>query len=221
MKTDGIILDVDGTLWNSTGIVAKAWNKAVEKANVTIDTALTAEMLQKEFGKTMKVIADDLFPAESEQTKELLMDLCCQMEHEALREMNEDITYDNVIDTIKKLSEKVPVFIVSNCQKGYIELFMEKNAVKDYIKDTECYGNTGQNKGDNMRLLVERNGLRYPVYVGDTKGDQEASDFAGVPFIFASYGFGEADRYAAKINTFSELLNIEKMECARDAALGL
>ena len=27
MKTDGIILDIDGTLWNSTPIVAEAWNE--------------------------------------------------------------------------------------------------------------------------------------------------------------------------------------------------
>ena len=31
MKTDGIILDIDGTLWNSTPIVAEAWNEIIEK----------------------------------------------------------------------------------------------------------------------------------------------------------------------------------------------
>ena len=30
MKTDGIILDVDGTLWDSTPIVAGAWTRAVQ-----------------------------------------------------------------------------------------------------------------------------------------------------------------------------------------------
>lgn len=29
MKTDGIILDIDGTLWDSTPIVAKAWNEVI------------------------------------------------------------------------------------------------------------------------------------------------------------------------------------------------
>ena len=31
MQFDALILDVDGTLWNSTGIVAKAWTKAVRE----------------------------------------------------------------------------------------------------------------------------------------------------------------------------------------------
>ena len=27
---DGLILDVDGTIWNTTGIVAQAWNKTFD-----------------------------------------------------------------------------------------------------------------------------------------------------------------------------------------------
>ena len=34
MKTDGIILDVDGTLWDSTPIVAGAWTRAVQEGGV-------------------------------------------------------------------------------------------------------------------------------------------------------------------------------------------
>ena len=28
---DGLILDVDGTIWNTTGIVAQAWNKVIDE----------------------------------------------------------------------------------------------------------------------------------------------------------------------------------------------
>ena len=38
MKTDGIILDIDGTLWNSTPIVAEAWNEIIENREAA-DTA--------------------------------------------------------------------------------------------------------------------------------------------------------------------------------------
>ena len=31
MKIDSIILDVDGTIWNTTDIVADAWNFAIDK----------------------------------------------------------------------------------------------------------------------------------------------------------------------------------------------
>lgn len=29
-KFDGLILDIDGTIWNTTGIVSVAWNKAID-----------------------------------------------------------------------------------------------------------------------------------------------------------------------------------------------
>ena len=37
-----------------------------------------------------------------------------------------NITYDGVVETIKRISERIPVFIVSNCQSGYIEVVMEE-----------------------------------------------------------------------------------------------
>ena len=66
MKFDGIILDVDGTIWNTTGVVAAAWNKAIEKLFPQV-RRVTAEILQGQIGKTMDVIADNLFPELSDR----------------------------------------------------------------------------------------------------------------------------------------------------------
>ena len=96
----------------------------------------------------------------------------------------------------KELAKTYDLYIVSNCQCGYIEQFLRKTQLEAYIKDIECFGNTGKNKGENIRLLVKRNSLKAPVYIGDTKGDCDASKEAGVPFIFASYGFGNVTEYA-------------------------
>lgn len=38
---------------------------------------------------------------------------------------------------------------------------------------------------------MERNHLQDVVYVGDTSGDFDACQKADVPFIYASYGFGD------------------------------
>ena len=84
-------MDIDGTLWNTTGVVAKAWNKAI--ADCGFDAALVnASGLQKEFGKPMNVIADDLWPALSQGQKDRLMEQCCVREQEALKENHEDIS---------------------------------------------------------------------------------------------------------------------------------
>ena len=67
MAFDGIILDVDGTLWNTTEIVAQAWNKAISRICPAVPL-VTPEQLQSQFGKIMEVIADNLFvPATPEE----------------------------------------------------------------------------------------------------------------------------------------------------------
>ena len=74
--------------------------------------------------------------------------------------------------------------------------------------DYECPGRTGLSKGENNKIIIERNQLMNAVYVGDTKGDAESAKVAGIPFIFANYGFGDVDEYQYKINSFEELLKI-------------
>ncbi|MBP5792253.1 MAG: HAD family hydrolase, partial [Spirochaetaceae bacterium] len=54
-----------------------------------------------------------------------------------------------------------------------------------------CNGDTGLLKDENIKLIVKRNGLKSPVYVGDTQGDADACAKAGVPIVYASYGFGK------------------------------
>ncbi len=206
---DALILDVDGTIWNTTPIVANAWNEAIALSGLPAKT-VNADMLKKEFGKTMDVIADDLWPELDASQKEKLMSLCCTQEQQALLQNTQDITFAGVVDTIKSLSRQIGVFIVSNCQEGYIELSMEKTGLTSCITDYECFGRTGKGKADNLRLLIDRNKIKCPVYVGDTQGDADACAQAGVPFVWAEYGFGTTESCYAKINAFSELEKILK-----------
>ena len=115
MKTDGIILDVDGTLWDSTPIVAGAWTRAVQEGGVP-ERIVTADELKGLFGRTMDVIADCLLPQLSPKERYAIMDVCCRYEHEALQDDPCHICYPGVVETIQKLSGQVKVFIVSNCQ---------------------------------------------------------------------------------------------------------
>jgi phosphoglycolate phosphatase len=202
-----IILDVDGILWNTTEVVAKAWNKAIKEVG-GIDKVITASMLRKEFGKPMNVIADDLFDGVDEKTKQLLLNKCCKYEHEELEKNTDNLLFPDVVETLEKLSHKYGLFIVSNCQSGYIELFMKKAGIENLITDHECFGNTKMSKGENIKLVIERNHLEDVIYVGDTKGDYEATVVAGIPFVFAKYGFGSSENYYLAIDGIKELLNL-------------
>jgi phosphoglycolate phosphatase len=204
---ESIIFDVDGTLWDTTGVVAKAWNKAIAEVGGT-RTVVSAAVLKKEFGKTMKAIADSLFADADEPTKERLMEKCCLYEHTALEENTENLLFPDVVETVQKLAATYRVFIVSNCQSGYIELFMKKSGLESYIQDWECFGDTSKGKGENILLLMRRNRITDAVYVGDTQGDYEATQQAQVPFIFARYGFGQVEGCDQAINGIKELLEL-------------
>lgn len=209
MDFDGLIFDVDGTIWNTTPVVADAWNLAIDN-NFPGVPHVTADILKTQFGKTMDVIADNLFPMLSREEKDRLMDFCCEQEHIALESNNKDLTYSGMLNAFETLSKKYPLFIVSNCQSGYIEIVVEKTGIKPFIKDFECFGDTGKEKWENIKLLIQRNNLNNPVYIGDTNGDYESCKKANIPFIWAEYGFGKPDdnKYYGKIGSISELEKI-------------
>ncbi|MFQ8901468.1 MAG: hypothetical protein ACLR7D_05805 [Lachnospira eligens] len=63
------------------------------------------------------------------------------------------------------LSKKYPLYIVSNCQDGYIESFLTAHLMSDFFKDTECWGRTFLPKSESNKILIERNiNSKNPVY---------------------------------------------------------
>ena len=206
---DAIILDVDGTLWDTTGLAAEVWTRAAKTCGFE-DKVITADQLKQLFGKPMDVIVNAIFPGVDQATADRIFTLCCEYEEEMLDNLKEDLTYEGVVDAIK--NSDLPVAIVSNCQSGYIEQFMANTDTTDYVVDTECFGNTGEGKAENLRRIIARNGWEHPVYVGDTAGDLQACQDAGVPFIWCSYGFGQIDpRDAIGVaDTFADVWDIIK-----------
>lgn len=203
----GIIFDMDGTLWDSSVQVCKAWDAAVEKCGYE-RAPITTEEMQGVMGKTMDVIAGILFPFAEGKEREELLEECCREENDYLREHG-GVLYSNIRSTMETLLQNgYHLYIVSNCQAGYIEAFLDYYQMWDLIEDMECYGNNGNQKADNIALLYRRNGLEDAVYVGDIQGDYDSSCKAGVKFIHAAYGFGTIDAPVAAIHTFSDLPEI-------------
>ncbi|MBO5522817.1 MAG: HAD family hydrolase [Roseburia sp.] len=212
----GIIFDMDGTLWDSAANVAESWNLAIaeygkkrgKKAEEILLGDITTEDIRGVMGKTMDVIADILFPALEKEARMELLELCCGTENDYLRKHG-GVLYPDLEKTLAKLKEKYPLYIVSNCQKGYIEAFLDYYQFWDYFEDIECYGNNLLQKGDNIRLVAERSRLDEAVYVGDIQGDYDASRKAGVKFVHAAYGFGTIDAEVPRIEKFSQLAELK------------
>ena len=207
---DGIIFDVDGTLWDSTDSVAESWNAAIREHS-SLDMIIDAEVLSGLFGKTMKEIADALFVMLPEKERMELLAVCFDYENRYLEEKPGTL-YEGVFETMKALSEKYPLFIASNCQKGYIEVLLKTCGLSPFVRDHLCFGETQAPKSETIRTLMERNGLKDVVYIGDTQGDADACLGAGVPFIFAEYGFGDVPDAKVRIIKISDLLTMDLEE---------
>ena len=204
MINKGIIFDLDGTLWDSSKEVTESWNIALKRCN--IDLRITVKDMHNLMGKTLEDISNIIF---SNLPKERALEIMneCVKEEDSYISKHGGILYPQLKETLKQLSLKYKLFIVSNCQEGYIEAFLEYHNLGKYFLDFENAGRTKRPKGENIKSIIDRNYLDKAVYIGDTQGDYDATKIAGIPFIHAKYGFGKINEETNFINEISELPN--------------
>jgi phosphoglycolate phosphatase len=205
---DSIIFDLDGTIWDSTTEVADAFNQVLAARYPEVKEVVTAGRLRELFGLPLDVIAERLYQSVPREHAVKVMEECCDYECEYLAEHGA-VLYEGLEEVLTQLSKKYKLMIVSNCQEGYIQCFFAAYPhLEQYFTDYEYPGRSGKLKADNIRMVVERNKLQNPIYVGDTQGDADAAGAAGVPFIFARYGFGEVKEYDGVIDSLNELVRL-------------
>lgn len=203
-KVEAILFDLDGTMWDALEAIRLTWNQVVANHPECRKGPISAEELAGCLGLPMTEIAGRLFPGRSPAQQEALMDECCELENAYLRRHGA-ILYPDLEETLLALKKEYKLFVVSNCQRGYIESFIEAHRLSACFDDIECWGNNQLPKGENNKLIMKRNHVTKAVYVGDTAGDEESARIAGIPFIFAAYGFGKAVSPDYTIRKFSEL----------------
>ncbi len=199
-----VIFDLDGTLWDSTRQIIPAWNECLEQLGVEkrVDHALVCSYM----GKTTEEIAKLTFPDMDVAESCKIIVACCDAEVETLLKTGGTL-YPLLRESLLKLKETYHLYIVSNCLDGYIQSFLTYHDFWDVFDDFECIGRTGRCKGDNIRLIMERNHVDKAIYLGDTFSDYAATQIAKIPFVFASYGFGKVENVET-IREFSEICTI-------------
>lgn len=209
MNYESLIFDIDGTLWDSRALVAEGYNIQLREEGLE-RLCVDAERLRTLFGKVMTAIADALFSEFPEEVRYPLMERCMERENRYLEENECRIGYDGVAGTVEALAKKHRLFIVSNSQCGYPGLCIEKLGLTPWIAGHLCFGDTGTTKGKTIRTLMEKYDISSCAYIGDTQGDYEATLEAGVPFIWASYGFDTPTGYALRIDKPTDLIRLEE-----------
>ena len=133
-----------------------------------------------------------------------------ETENRHLHENPCHIGYPGVRETMEELAKTYRLFTVSNSQQGYPELCIGKLGLDGLITGHLCFGDTGTDKGTTICTLLEKYGITSAAYVGDTQGDMEAAYAAGLPFVWADYGFGTPEKYDLRISAFEDLLTLEQ-----------
>lgn len=186
-----VIFDLDGTLWDASDVVAESFN--VKLAQMGLPERISGDMMRSQMGRTLEEIAVVFFKDYPRDRAVEIMRACTDFENEYIKSHG-----GRLYDGVRKMLEDVRASgwlcaCVSNCQSGYIEAFMSFHGLERMFDDTECWGNTGNFKDDNIRAVIQRNGIDKAVYAGDTMGDCRSALSAGCEFIHCAYGYGEIE----------------------------
>lgn len=204
MPIDSIVFDLDGTLWDTCHACAIAWNTVLARRGIPY-REIVADDVRLVTGRPHAQCIRDTFTDLHPDQVEILVEDTATEDNETIARLG-GILFEGVEEGLRRLSESYPLFIVSNCQAGYIETFLSLSGLQDLFVDIECIGNTGHPKPENLRRVIERNNLQHPVMVGDTTGDEEAARACGVPFLYVSYGFGHAEAPDHQFDSFPALV---------------
>jgi len=198
---DSLIFDMDGTLWDALDTYIRVWKAYLEKndLDIAISHSEMKSWMGLEEGEFLERILPELPPAErKERYREVV-----RLGYDMVPVYGGRI-YEGVPEGLRLLSTRYPLFIVSNCPKDLIKHFMQFAQISDLITDSLAHGQNYRPKHENIQTLINRHGLKQPVYIGDTQGDALQSELAGIPFVFMEYGFGNANAFEQKFSRFSD-----------------
>lgn len=206
-ETDALAFDMDGTLWDAVDSYCEIWNwcfvrigfpRVVTRQELIDCMGLSLrEILRRLVGDDIPFSPDD-FLADVEVVEVRLMP---QMGGRP---------YPGVVDGLRRLSQKYRIFLLSNCGAMGLENFMDFLGIRELVEEAVTYGATQREKAENLRMLAEKHRLHQLVYVGDTDGDCRQTHLAGMPFVYASYGFGKCTDAEMTVGSFGEL--VEKFD---------
>lgn len=207
MNKKNLIFDLDGTLWDPRATIIKIWNEVLTQRQL-LQRELKPEDMDQYMGLLFNDILKDIIPEISDQqVQEILLEIV-QKENKVLR-AHGGILYEGVAETLTNLKKTHNLFIVSNCQDGYIEAFLEYYQLNNLFTDIESHGRTKKPKAENIKLIMERNHLSHEnsVYIGDTQTDYDSAKANHLSFIFCEYGFGTLSipEYKPSVSKFSDL----------------
>ena len=215
MVTDAVMFDIDGTLWNASSASARGWNLGL--AQLGVPAKVTAEQIATVAGSPYEKCVEALLPGMRVRHRGLLEALSdCER---ASVERDGGTFYDGALEAVSRLAREFDVFLVSNCQDWYLELFLGFSGLGPLLSGVDCHGRSGLSKSKMLSQMKRAYSLAAPVYVGDTASDEAAARTAGITHIHVSWGFGRPEGNPMIVNSFAELLALLKRHSTPNAGI--
>lgn len=207
---DSIGFDLDGTLWDYAARYGDFFAEAVK--DLPYVHRPTVEEVYAVTGLPALEYVEKLFPELKDKPEALKLAVFRRAEKlgcdTILKEGGR--LYDGLEQMLQTLSDKYALFIASNCEPMYLDNFLTFYGFRHYFTDVICQDMTKglQTKGENIKILCERNGFLHPAFVGDAQSDADAAKEAGVPFLWASYGYGHVPNAIYRLNKPMDLVSL-------------
>jgi phosphoglycolate phosphatase len=200
--SDALIFDIDGTLWNASPASAKGWNLGLAKLG--IDRKVSSEQIERVAGNPYEKCVDILLPGLRARYSALL-DTLNDCEIEAVKSDGGEF-FDGVMEGITQLASEHKIFLVSNCQEWYLNLFLDFSGFRSMLAGFDCHGMSGLPKNEMLSRIKNNHSLDNPVYIGDTASDETAAKLANIAFVYVSWGFGRPEGEPKTVHSFTELV---------------
>jgi phosphoglycolate phosphatase len=201
-RPDALVFDLDGTLWDAAEPTTRGWNAALELLGAR--TRVTVEGIRSVAGTPFVGCVEILVP-ELCPPAEATLHALDAYEKAALMETGGTL-FSGVDAGLRRLAAAYPLYLVSNCQDWYLELFFERSGLGGCFAGWDCNGMSALGKADMLRNLAQKHGTPGAVYIGDTQGDHDSASDAGMPFVFARYGFGSVSESSLVFESFDRLV---------------
>lgn len=200
-----ILFDLDGTLVDTLDVTVETINEVLQNKNLDIRVSKT--VVENGMGSSSKEVAQMYMPTLDEETRMSLLKEMDKARIQRVREIGGNL-YPNLEKVLQNLKTIYKLAIVSNCGAGYIESFLEYYDLGKYFDDYMAASKYGISKAEAIETVIKRNKIQNAIYVGDTVKDSIAAKGANIPFVYASYGFGNVENSEYTINEFAELEEI-------------
>ena len=204
---NAIIFDIDGTLWDAREVITNAWNKAMLENGLP---PKTIDEIEAVLGLTNEQIMYQMLGEYPDELRDNVFNTCLIMEKEYLNKIGGNL-YPDEVEVLQLLAQQgFKLMILTNAGPEYVNNYLSHSPAASLFCDSLSNGENGKNKAENIRILMERNHIDKACYVGDTIWDQEYSQQAGVPFVWARYGFGHDLDCEFIIDSFKEIPEVIK-----------